>query len=190
MDFEEQLRVLVYYHFIIDALGLTRHARHGPTHFANQLLARFIHAYHRVRRVIRQMIHLQDIFHRRDEGRTAFRRDFPIFPEMRFTFIFFKTRCTVMWETDGANSSSTALSASSRTVHRRCPEGAGEQANAISRASKAPSKMTSRGGFSRGLRTRAASSPSSTKRFFRCSMLLLVTPGAAPPRKATMPARG
>ncbi len=38
-------------------------------------------------------------------------------------------------------------------VHRRRPSGASEQAKAINRASKAPSKVTSRGGVSRGLRS-------------------------------------
>ncbi len=125
------------------------------------------------------MIHFQHIFHRRYKGRTPLWRDFPVFPEIRFIFVFFSTRCTVMWETVGAKSSSTALSASNRTVHRRYPGGASEQARAINRASKAPSKMTSRGGFSLGLRTSAASNPSSTKRFFTCSTVRLVIPRAA-----------
>jgi hypothetical protein len=83
-----------------------------------------------------------------------------------------------MCETDGAKSSSTALSANNLTVQRRYPSGASEQAKAIIRASNAPSKMISRGGLTCGLRTRAASMPSSTKRFFKCSMVRLVTPRA------------
>lgn len=55
---------------------------------------------------------------------------------------------------------------------------ASEQAKAINRASKAPSKRTPRGGFSLGLRMRAASKPSSTKRFFKCSTVRLVMPRA------------
>lgn len=84
-----------------------------------------------------------------------------------------------MCETDDAKLSSTTLSASNLTVHRRYPAGASEQAKAISRASNAPSNIISRGGLTRDLRTRAASIPSSTKRFFKCSMVRLVIPSAA-----------
>ena len=129
--------------------------------------------------IIGQMIDLQNSFHRCYKCRAPFRRDFPVLAEVRLKFVFFRTRCTVMCDTDGANLSSTALSARSLTVHRRCPSGVSEQAKAISLASNAPSKITSLGGFSRGLRSRAASSPSSTKRFLRCSIVRLVTPSAS-----------
>lgn len=84
-----------------------------------------------------------------------------------------------MCETDDATFSSTALSVSNLTVQRWYLFGAAEHARAMSRASKAPSNMTSRGGLSRGNRSRAASSPSSTKRFLRCSMVRDVTPNAS-----------
>ena len=90
-----------------------------------------------------------------------------------------KTRCTVMCDTDSAKLSSTALSARSLTVQRLCPSGTSEQAMAISLASNAPSNVTSRGGFSLGLRSSATSRPSSTKRFLRCSIVRQLTPSAA-----------
>ena len=178
-NFHKYLRHTISHIFIIKPCRLTRLAWNWCANFTDQLLAGFIHAYHRIFRIIWQMVHLQNILHRRYKGSAPFRWDFPVFFEVRFTFIFFNTRCTVMCETDGARLSSTTLSASNLTVHRRYPDGASEQAKAISRASNAPSKTTSRGGFTRGLRTRAASSPSSTNRFFKCSMVRLVIPRAA-----------
>ena len=123
--------------------------------FADQLFAGLIHAHHRVIRVVRQVIDLQNILHRRYKGGAPLWRNFPVFAEVRFKFVFFKMRCTVMCETDAANLSSTALSASNLTVQRWYPSGVSEQASAISRASNAPSKTTSRGGFTLGLRSSA-----------------------------------
>jgi hypothetical protein len=70
------------------------------------------------------------------------------------------------------------LSASNLKVHRDRPLGGSEQASAVMRASKAPSKVRSHG-LNRGLRVRATSSPSSTKRCLRCSMVRDVTPRAS-----------
>ncbi len=125
------------------------------------------------------MVNIDYIFHIGYERCAPFRWDFPVLPEMRLKFVFLSARCTVICETLGASFNSTAFSASSRTVHRRRPSGASEQANAISRASKAPSKITSRGGFSGCLRSSATASPSSTKRCFRCSIVRGVTPIAS-----------
>ncbi len=128
--------------------------------------------------VIRQMINRENIFHCCYKGRVLLRRDFPVFTAVRLKFAFFKIRCAVTWETEDANLSSTALSARSLTVQRAWPSGASEQARAVSRASNSPSKTTARGGVSLFLRSRAASSPSSTNRFFMCSMVREVTPSA------------
>lgn len=149
-NFHEYFRHTISYIFIVNARRLTRFTRNWLANFANQLLAGFIHADDGIIRIIRRIIHLQHIFHCRYKCRAPLRRNFPVLPEVRFIFVFFRTRCTVMCETDGARLSSTTLSASNRTVHRRYPGGASEQAKAINRASKAPSKRTSRGGFSLG----------------------------------------
>jgi len=164
--------------FVIHACRATRGTWYRLANFADQLLARLIHAHHRIFRIIRQVIDLQNILHRGYKGCAPLGRNFPVFAEVRFKFIFFKTRCTVMCDADGAMLSSTIFSASSLTVHRRCPSGASEQASAISLASNAPSNLTSLGGFSLGFRSSATSSPSSTKRFLRCSIVRLVTPSA------------
>ena len=83
----------------------------------------------------------------------------------------------VMSETEGAIFNSTTCSASRRTVQRVRPFGAGEQASAVRRASNPPSKVMF-AGLALGLRARAASSPSSTKRSLRCSMVRAETPRA------------
>ena len=176
--FHKYLNHAISYIFIIDTRRLSWLARNWCTYFTNQLLVGLIHTYHRIFRIIWQVVYLKDILHRRYKGCTPFWRDFPVLFEVRFKFIFFNTRCTVMCEIDDAKLSSTTLSANNLTVHRRCPAGASEQARAISRASNAPSNIISRGGLTRDLRTRAASIPSSTKRFFKCSMVRLVTPSA------------
>lgn len=165
--------------FAINTYRLSRCMRYGLTHFADHLLGGFIHVYHWIVGIIRHVINLQDIFHMGYKSCAPCGRDFPVLVEMRLKFIFFKTRCTVMWETVSANLSSTALSASNLTVHRRCPDGASEHARAINLASNAPSKMTSRGGLAIGLRSSAASRPSSTNRFLRCSIDRHVTPRAS-----------
>src|SRR5690606_3114156 len=145
--------------FVVHPHRLPRLAGYWRVNFADQLLAGFVHTYHRIIGVVRQMINFQDILHRGYKCRVPLRRNLPVFAEVRLKFVFFKTRCTVMCETEGANSSSTALSASNLTVQRSYPSGAAEHARAIRRASKAPSKITSRGGLSRGLRPKAASRP-------------------------------
>jgi hypothetical protein len=72
-----------------------------------------------------------------------------------------------MAEIDSTILNSTSFSASSRTVHRRSPSGAREQAEAVRRASNVPSKEGSRG-LRDALRKSAASRPSSIKRCLRC----------------------
>src|ERR1035437_479251 len=96
---------------------------------------------------------------------------------MRTQFVFFRERCTLMVEMESTIFSSTSLSARSRTVQRWYPAGAFEQARAVRRASKAPSKVASRG-LRCALRASAASNPSSTKRCLRCSTAREVTPTA------------
>jgi len=177
--FHEYFRNTLSDIFIVHAFRAPRFAWYRITNLTDQLLTRFIHANYRIAGVIGHMVDFQNIFHGRYEGRTSLWRDLPVFAEVRFKFIFFKARCIVMCETDGTMFSSTILSARSLTVHRWYPSGASEQAKARSLASNAPSKTTSRGGFSLGLRSSATSRPSSTKRFFKCSIVRDVIPNAS-----------
>ena len=146
--------------------------------FAHQLLVGFIHAHQRELRIGGRVVNIQDLFHAHDKGGAAIGRDFPVFAQVRLKFVFFSTRWTLMAEIFGAIFNATTFSASSRTVHRTRPAGTGEQAKAVNRAAKAPSKV-SLGGWVRGLRVNAASIPSSPKRSLRCSMVRELTPKAA-----------
>lgn len=143
--------------FILNTSRFSRLARNCCMNFIDQLLAGLVQTDHQIILIIRQVVHFQDILHRRYKGCTSFWWDFPVFFGMRFAFIFLITCCTVMCETDGAS----------------------EQARVISRASSVSSKITSRGGLTCGLRTRTASSPSPTKFFCNCSIILPVTPSTA-----------
>ena len=69
--------------------------------------------------------------------------------------------------------SSTSLSASNSSVQRLRPFGGWLQARAIKRASFSPSRIGSMGGRSRFFRSRAASSPWSTKRLRMLSTVRL-----------------
>lgn len=53
-----------------------------------QLLARFVHASHRKRRIVGQVAYLQDVFHRGDEGGVAVGRDLPVNAQVRAQPVF------------------------------------------------------------------------------------------------------
>src|SRR3989339_165916 len=165
--------------FMVHPRRSARSTSHRLMNITNELFARFIHADYWILMVVWQFIHSNNIFHISYERSTFFWRYFPVLPEMRFKFVFLSMRCTVIGDTLAAMLNSIAFSASNRIVQRCLPSGAFEQANAIRRASKAPSKIISRGGFSRSLRCNVAANPSSTNRFFKCSIIRGVTPIAS-----------
>src|SRR3989304_200351 len=178
--FKKDLSHTIAHVLMIHSGRSARRTGYTIIHVADKLFAGFIHAYHRIAPVIRQFVDSKNIFHTGYEGSVLLRWDFPVLPEVRLKFVFLSMRCTVMCDTLGVRLSSVAFSASSRSVQRRRPSGASEQAIEMSRASKAPSKVTSRGGFSGCLRSSsAAATPSSTNRYFRCSMVRGVTPIAS-----------
>ena len=159
--FHKDLRKTIPDIFIVYPFGLSRPSRNRCAHFSDQLLIGFVHTHDGIVCVIRQMINTENVLHCCYKGRILLWWDFPIFAAVRFKFAFFKIRCAVMWETEGAKLSSTALLARSLTVHRAWPSGASEQAKAVKRASNSPSKTTGCGGISPFLRSRAALIPSS-----------------------------
>src|SRR5271169_2040112 len=108
------------------------------------------------------LIDLQHILHIRYERRVLLRRDHPVLLNMGFEFVFFKARAIVLGLAAGTMSSSTTLPANNFNVQRAWPSGASEQANIVSFASVAPSKILGTGGVARCLRLRTASNPSST----------------------------
>jgi len=164
---------------IVHTRRLSRRTWDRVSHLTDHLFTRFIHTYYRIIRVVRQVIKFENILHGHYECHIFLWTDFLLPASVRLKFIFFIILFSDMWNTDSVNFNSTALSAGSLTVHRRYPSGVSEQANAINLASKAPSSLTSRSGFSRGLRSKAASSPSSTNLFFRCSSARLLIPSAS-----------
>jgi len=127
---------------VIDYLSASWSYRQGGVNFAHQLLVGFVHADNWELRVVRRVVNIQHIFHAYHKSGTPVGRDFPVFAQVRFKFVFFKARWIVMVETFGAIFNSTTFSASRRTVQRARPSGAGEHARAVSRASKAPSKVS------------------------------------------------
>ena len=179
LHFQEDLRDSVPHVFVLPALGLAGPGWDLVADFPDQLLVGLVHAEDGPARCVRPGIDFQHVLHAGHECGIAPWRDPPVLLQVRLEFRFFKIRWTVMGDTVGARPSSTAFSASRRTVQRRRPCGADEQASAIKRASNAPSNVTSRGLRWRGLRRSAASSPSSTKRRLMCSIVRDVTPRAS-----------
>ena len=115
--------------------------------------------------VVGPLIDVQDILHRGDKRGVLLGRNHPARSQVRPEFVFLSVRCTVRYEMLSMISRATSSSASSFSVHRLCPFGGSLQANAINRASLAPSSFLSVGGLARFFRSRAESSPSNTKRF-------------------------
>ncbi len=134
LRFHENFRNAFSDVFVVNALRLPRFARYRLANLPDHLLTGLVHAHRRIIRIVGQMIDSQNILHRGYERGAPFRRDFPVLAEVRLKFVFFKTRCTVMCDTDGAKPSSTALSARSLTVHHGYPSGASEQAKATNLA--------------------------------------------------------
>src|SRR5260370_4700281 len=103
--------------------GLARFQWQRRLHIADQLLVAFIHANHWKTRVIRTLIHIQDLFHIGYERRVVFGRDAPLLFAPGFERIFFSTWRTVSCETAVTYSSATIRSANRRSVQRSWPVG-------------------------------------------------------------------
>src|SRR5271166_5320952 len=141
----------------VAGLGRDRHAR-----FGDQLLRCLVQAHHGERRVVRPLINLQYVLHAGDEGGVGIRRDDPLLLQMRLESVFFSVRPIVLSLARATMFSCTTAVSSSCSVHRARPLGGSEQANAISLASAAPSKMRGLAEAGECLRVSTASNPSST----------------------------
>src|SRR5215216_4281223 len=102
------------------------------------LLITLIKADHRPPGIERPGIHVQDIFHLRDEGGIGFGRDFPFDFQPRLEFVFLSVRRTVSRAIESTNFNSTSLTASSANVQRSAPCGGGEHVIATNWASATP----------------------------------------------------
>src|SRR3712207_3214215 len=146
---------------IIHTLDVAGGGWQGRTRVAQQLLAHLVHADLRIARVVGSRIDVEDILHPPDELGIGLRWDAPVPLQPRLKLVVLSTRRMVWYETSSTISSSTSLSARSRSDQRAKPSGGVLQATAIKRASCAPSSF--RWYRRRGARRlRAASSPSST----------------------------
>ena len=150
------------------AVGLPRRARSqgkGLTDFADQLLAKLVHADHGPGRVVGSSVRVQDIFHVRHEGGVCLRRNHPLLPEPRLDLVFFSVRQTVAGSMLSTTSIATNRSASSFIVQRARPLGGSLHVSAMRRASCSPSNFR----YDRrpvGFRLyRVASNPSATNCF-------------------------
>src|SRR2546426_826150 len=103
---------------------LPRLSREWSTDFTNELGRHFIYTHLGTLRIIRFFIDISDFFHVTDEGGILLWRNTPFFLLPGFTFIFFKVRRIVSWDTASTISNATILSASMRKVHRSWPSGA------------------------------------------------------------------
>src|SRR3982750_634579 len=161
---QKQIRYTMSLILVVVALKLAWCDRQRDSCFADQLLAGFIHTDHRMSRIRRALIDRQHIFQGGHKLGAMLGRNRPILLQVWLQFVFFRVRRTVSYETEGTCCNSTNRSASRRNVHLARPSGAGPQASATRCASAWPSNLRSYWrmvGFGR----KAASSPSSTKRW-------------------------
>src|SRR5512135_1191119 len=164
---------------VVEPLRLARLGRDRLGHLADQLLARLVEADQGALLVVGPVVDFQHVLHRADELGVGLRRDAPLLPQPGLDLVFFRASRTVSSEIESTTSNSTSLSASNRMVHTARPSGGAEQARAINRASARPSSFTSRTGRSRRLRSKAASRPSSTKRWRTRSTVATLTSKAS-----------
>src|SRR5215468_2921305 len=148
------------------------------SHFAEQLLARFIEAHHGIARIVRQPIGLQHILHAPDELGIRLGGDTPGLDDPGLDVIFFSACHTVTVLMVSTKPKTTSSSASSCKVQWQRPRGGSLQASPSNLCSTLPLILTlsGRGGCGRWART--ASRPSVTKRCRRRSMVRGLVPKA------------
>jgi len=152
--------------------------------FSNQLARRLVHAHHRKSGTVRTSVYIDNPIHGCNKIAVCFRRNYPADLLPGLDFVFFKTRRIVSCETLSMYWSSTTRSASRRSDQRAKPCGGLLQLSATKCASKSPSAFFSWTRWPWRL-PKAASKPSSTKRFLTRStlrMLILRTFATSTPR--------
>ena len=129
---------------------------------------------------MRPLVDFQYIFHAGYECSVAVWRDDPLLLKVRLENVFFSVRPIVLSLARSTMFSSTTADSSSFSVHLTRPLGGSEQANAISLASLAPSKMGFLAEAGECLRVRTDSKPSSTSCCrVRATVVTLVSKAAA-----------
>jgi hypothetical protein len=94
--FQKNLRNSITNVLVVYTLRFSRCARNRLAYFTYQLLAGFVHADNRASWIVGQFVHSKHIFHGGYECCTLLRGDFPVLPDVRLKFVFFRMRCTVI----------------------------------------------------------------------------------------------
>ncbi len=135
-----------------------------------KFLAFLVQAHHWVKRIVRTLVHAQDIFHLGDEA-WSYLGYAPTLHSPGLELVFFRRFITQVSDICSTYPSSTILSANNCNVHVPLPSGGVEQASITNLASASPS--ISRGLPERGLSYKAASSPPCTKSCLTLETVLL-----------------
>ena len=125
---------------IIDAGGSPRHSGHGGGDLTDQLLARLVHAHHRMSGIIGQLVHLKHVLHVPDEIRVGLGGKAPR-PYDPGLDVVFACR-TVSRETLGKQPRAINSSASNSKVQQQHPAGGSLQASRIRCRSTSPWILT------------------------------------------------
>src|SRR5690242_13642407 len=147
----EQIGGAVALILVVMAGGLSTPGRDRHARFLDELFGGFIQTDQGAVWIARSLVDLQHILHGGYEGGAGLGRNDPLLLEMRLERVFFSVRPIVLSLARSTMFSSTTAVSSSVNVQRLRPLGGGEQANAISLASAAPSKMRLRAGVGRTL---------------------------------------
>lgn len=120
---QKDIRRSASFIFIIHASALSGTRREWSSRVRDQLLARLVETDNRTLKVVRQMVDIEDIFHRVHEGSIVLWRNAKSFHCPRLDVIFFSRRCTVLRLIVSTTFSSTSLSVSMLSVQRVAPCG-------------------------------------------------------------------
>src|ERR1700686_3591587 len=131
-EHHEQVGRAIAFILVIDPRRLALLDRHRKARFLDQLLGGLVQADQGTIRIMRPCVNGQHLLHGGYECTVRFRRDDPLFLEMRLERVFFKTRQIVLSLARSTMFSSTTLSSSSRKVQRARPLEGWEHAKAIS----------------------------------------------------------
>src|SRR3954451_5021340 len=136
----------------------------GRSHLPKQLLAGFVEADHRIAGVVRQLVGLDHVLHAPDVVGIGVRRQAPRRHDPRLDVVFFSACRTVSTLIVSPRPSTTNSSTSSCRVQWQRPWGGSLQASWINFCSTSPLILTLPGRAGWGRWSRAAGSPSVTRR--------------------------
>src|SRR5262245_9536005 len=154
---------------VIDPLRVILRRLDGYVRHLHQLQRLFVHAQHRVLRIIRFGIGLEHVLHVGHELGVLVGWNHPVLDLALGHSIFFRVLRTVSAQIEETTSNATNSSASNFNDHRPYPAGGFPSRIAISFASPSPSSLRGVGGVARFLRSSAASTPAVTNRSRRFS---------------------